>query len=212
MNGKITIQAIAAEVKAIRTAISSLQPRIKPKAPDRKQVKGITMAHVTGMADFQKSPMEYDLVESASRTSTVTSWRTFTGCLGILSFRLSSARTNDVESDVEHGGRKKRKVTSNRSVVVNLLLGFRSCRRGYRLRLSDTFDQWTFNSIRIVPQDSPIFKFCRQGNVQGVRELLSHGLASVFDVDGNGQSPLYVCLTPVPRLCCVAESFLLACL
>ena len=43
-----------------------------------------------------------------------------------------------------------------------------------------------------VRNDSLIFEFCAQGNIDGVRSLLSRGDASVRDTDSNGRTALHV--------------------
>ena len=45
---------------------------------------------------------------------------------------------------------------------------------------------------RPVPDVALIFEFCEEGNMAGVRSLLSRGEASVRDVDSLGRTPLYV--------------------
>jgi hypothetical protein len=52
--------------------------------------------------------------------------------------------------------------------------------------------QFNFNPIRAIPDDSPIFKACQQGNVETVRFLLSEGSASVRDTNSKGWTPLHV--------------------
>ena len=43
-----------------------------------------------------------------------------------------------------------------------------------------------------VPDDALIFEFCREGNLAGVKTLLSKGQASVRDVDSLGRTALFV--------------------
>lgn len=54
---------------------------------------------------------------------------------------------------------------------------------------------WQYNilPVRSVPDDALIFKFCKLGNVDAVRELFRRGDASVLDVDSDGWRPLHVC-------------------
>ena len=52
--------------------------------------------------------------------------------------------------------------------------------------------KWCIEPINLVPDDAPIFEFCRQGNLGKVRGLLSQNLASVRDVDSLGFTPLHV--------------------
>ena len=54
--------------------------------------------------------------------------------------------------------------------------------------------QWCIKPINLVPYDAPIFKFCKQGNLEKVRDMFSQNLASVRDVDSEGYTPLHVSL------------------
>jgi hypothetical protein len=57
--------------------------------------------------------------------------------------------------------------------------------RGYSFKLS---------MPRTIPNDSPIFKICRTGDIVGVRDILSSRQASVFDIDSEGWTLLHVSL------------------
>ena len=52
--------------------------------------------------------------------------------------------------------------------------------------------QWCIKPINLVPDDAPIFKFCRQGEIEKVRDLISRNLASARDVNSNGYTALHV--------------------
>ena len=52
--------------------------------------------------------------------------------------------------------------------------------------------QHTLQTARIVPDDSLIMAFCKQGNLDGVRLLFAKRDASVRDVDSMGHTPLWV--------------------
>ena len=70
------------------------------------------------------------------------------------------------------------------------------CNYKFKVRLlsSSTMGwQHTLQISRIVPDDSLIFAFCKQGNFDGVRSLLANGRASVRDVDSLGCTPLWAC-------------------
>ena len=54
--------------------------------------------------------------------------------------------------------------------------------------------QYTLNIFRAVPENAPIFQFCRDGNLPAVRTLLTTGNASVWDLDPMGRTPLSVCI------------------
>ena len=67
--------------------------------------------------------------------------------------------------------------------------------------LSSPTQGWK-NSLKTfcpVPDDALIFEFCRQGNVPGVRSLLSGGHASIRDTNSQGYTPLHVSLTREDR-------------
>ena len=52
--------------------------------------------------------------------------------------------------------------------------------------------QWCIKPINLIPDDAPILEFCKQGNLEKVRDLFSQNLASVRDVDSEGYTPLHV--------------------
>jgi hypothetical protein len=45
---------------------------------------------------------------------------------------------------------------------------------------------------RVVPPTSDVFNFARTGNVRGLQHLFENGLASPFDVNSCGLTPLHV--------------------
>lgn len=53
---------------------------------------------------------------------------------------------------------------------------------------------WEFSiePFRVIPDDSLIFEFCREGNLSGVRSLLKRRTASPWDRDAAGRTPLWV--------------------
>lgn len=54
--------------------------------------------------------------------------------------------------------------------------------------------QYSLSIFRAVPENAPIFEFCRDGNLSAVRTLLATGNASPWDRDPTGRTPLWVCL------------------
>ncbi|KUJ24120.1 uncharacterized protein LY89DRAFT_12819 [Mollisia scopiformis] len=52
--------------------------------------------------------------------------------------------------------------------------------------------QATMSTFNLVPSDSAIFDFCREGNLNAVRSLLRHGKASTRDITPTGLTPLHV--------------------
>lgn len=53
---------------------------------------------------------------------------------------------------------------------------------------------WKFNvsAVKAVPENSLIFDFCREGNIQGVMKLFERGDASLKDTSPKGWTPLHV--------------------
>lgn len=66
--------------------------------------------------------------------------------------------------------------------------------RRFELRFRRLYGGWDHNLrvYRMVPFDAPIFTFCFKGQVEKVQELFSAGLASPFDSDPDGNTPLHV--------------------
>lgn len=60
---------------------------------------------------------------------------------------------------------------------------------------------WKFNvsAVKAVPENSLIFDFCREGNIQGVMKLFERGDASMKDTSPKGWTPLHVSRRPFFR-------------
>lgn len=52
--------------------------------------------------------------------------------------------------------------------------------------------QITIRTPRVVGPSNPIFQVCQDGNIERARTLFSGGLASPFDMDASGATPLAV--------------------
>lgn len=65
---------------------------------------------------------------------------------------------------------------------------------GMEINYSSTTTGWqfNFNPIHAVPDNSPIFTACQQGNLAAVQFLLAEGKASVRDTNSKGMTPLHV--------------------
>jgi hypothetical protein len=50
----------------------------------------------------------------------------------------------------------------------------------------------SIRTFRAVGDDHDMFRFCREGNIDGVRTLLSRGDASPWDINTHGWTPLHV--------------------
>ena len=87
-----------------------------------------------------------------------------------------------------------------------LKLGF-NCAYNFSVHDSSTQGwQFAIKSINLVPNDSPIFQYCRLGNTEKVRDLMSRNLASVRDVDSKGQTALHVSHTAFLDIVAISDS------
>lgn len=123
-----------------------------------------------------------------SRIQTKTSLKSIDAGVGVLTLRSTTAKALRAYDDTEKNGDE----FYSKTFVINFLWRFASCRRGFRLSTSNTFDSWSFNTICYRPADSRIFDLCKSGNTFGVGDLLKYGMASVFDADPHGATPLHV--------------------
>jgi hypothetical protein len=76
--------------------------------------------------------------------------------------------------------------------------------RGFimRLSLNSLGLDCSLKSYRAVPDNAPVFDYCRDGNIKAVQALFDSGLASPWDANSRGFTPLFVsvCLAyPRPR-------------
>lgn len=62
--------------------------------------------------------------------------------------------------------------------------------------LSRGYNSWCFGlqTFNLRPDSSLIFKYCLNGNIDGVKRLIEDSLASPYDVDSQGATPLHVCV------------------
>ena len=68
---------------------------------------------------------------------------------------------------------------------------------------------WSLRDFRLVPDDAPIFCFCKEGNLSAVRYLMARGETSARDTDFYGMTPLHV--RGPASLSALAENFLACC-
>ena len=78
---------------------------------------------------------------------------------------------------------------------------------GFRIDLLKSATRGWQSNLKIfcrVPDDAPIFEFCRKGNLPAVRTLLSKGHASVRDTDSSGRTPLHV--SKITMICVAVDA------
>ena len=63
---------------------------------------------------------------------------------------------------------------------------------GLLMQMKSTSWQFTLQPFNVIKETSPIFEFCRNGNVEAVQTLIVLGEASVRDRDPCGRTPLWV--------------------
>lgn len=114
-----------------------------------------------------------------------------TGVLfGTVWLRTTSAR---FDSSISKHGRKG-DFASSISFMPSSWLRRSGVNYGMEANFSSTTTGWrfNFNPIRVVPDNSPIFTACKQGNLATVQFLLADGKASVWDNNSKGMTPLHV--------------------
>ncbi|KAK0112606.1 hypothetical protein ONS95_014349 [Cadophora gregata] len=63
---------------------------------------------------------------------------------------------------------------------------------GLVMQTRSTSWQFTLQPFNVIKKTSPIFEFCRNGNVEAVQTLIGLGEASVRDRDPDGRTPLWI--------------------
>jgi hypothetical protein len=122
-----------------------------------------------------------------SRLRIKTSLQSIDAGLGVVTFRSTA-----VEIACYGEEENSDKSYTKKTFTINFLWRYASCRRGVRLSTNNTFDSWSFNTIRTRPSESLIFKLCKSGDAFDVDDLMRYGNASVFDADPDGTTPLHV--------------------
>ncbi|CZR54845.1 uncharacterized protein PAC_04729 [Phialocephala subalpina] len=130
---------------------------------------------------------------SGLQIRTKTTWTSINAGLARLSIQSLSTALNDPDAEEDQNSNVVSNPTRT-TFTVNLLWGFSSCRRGFRISISSPFDFMKLNSIRRRPNDSLLFNLCIFGDTRRVHKLFLKGEASVFDADEDGRGLLhYAC-------------------
>ncbi|KAM0130981.1 hypothetical protein ACHAO1_007574 [Botrytis cinerea] len=109
--------------------------------------------------------------------------------LGTFNFRTTSTTYWYNDDDGKDGANNS---TTTKTFLIEFLMGFTTCRKGFRFMTTSTFDRYALDVVRRRPNDSEIFKLCRDGSVQAVRRFLDRGEASIHDVNEIGGSLLHI--------------------
>ena len=82
----------------------------------------------------------------------------------------------------------------NRTTSIYLGLPRWLYARRYEIHLRNSYRGWdqSFRSYKVVSFDAPVFQYSISGDVEGLRKLFAAGLASPFEVNSEGRTPLHV--------------------
>lgn len=71
--------------------------------------------------------------------------------------------------------------------------------QGVEASMVNVQNGWHFqiNPVRAVPESSPIFDFCRTGQIRAAETLICNKYASVLDTSPRGWRPLHVSITEI---------------
>jgi hypothetical protein len=96
--------------------------------------------------------------------------------------------------------RKKRDVTNTKKEVEVVIVQYRSpswlANRMWNIQAVKASYGWdiSLRAYNVVHRESPVLKYARDNNVRGLQELFSERIASPFDCDDDGWTPLAVSL------------------
>ncbi len=114
-----------------------------------------------------------------SREGVYKSW------LGTMTWRSRVIRTTHLDYEIENDRLQTYLCWQPASWIL---------RRSISLTIMRATSGWTyrFNPYRLVPEESLIFKYCRSGNIAGIQDLFSHGIASPLDINFLSLTHLHV--------------------
>lgn len=82
--------------------------------------------------------------------------------------------------------------SSSTSITFRLPRWLYARRYEFMLRSSYQGFEQRLKSYKVMPYEAPIFQCCMDGDLKGLRKLLQWGLATPFEVDLDGRTPLHV--------------------
>ena len=133
------------------------------------------------------SPTTMEVFRTTSKATDLLRYRGFLGSVNIQIKSKSLSRLN---------ARRPRYQAISEEKVVQITPIF--LRKTVELRFLNSFGQIsrTLNMYPILEYEAPIFRFCREGDLQGLQVALSSGTVSPFALDEDGWSLLHVSLLP----------------
>ncbi|KAF7860350.1 hypothetical protein EAF04_008477 [Stromatinia cepivora] len=102
--------------------------------------------------------------------------------------------SQEVRERVVHASGAKKNVQAESQLILYPSKWLARIGMAYGVKLSALASrgwQYSLQPFRAVPESALIFEFCREGNLDGIRTLLSRGDASPYDKDPLGRTPLW---------------------
>ncbi|EMR87911.1 hypothetical protein ACHAPC_002877 [Botrytis cinerea] len=99
-----------------------------------------------------------------------------------------------IQEQIVHSSGTRDRVEAESQIIVYPSKWLVNIGMAYGVKLSVLASrgwQYSFQPFRAVSESALIFEFCRTGNLDGVRTLLSRGDASPYDRDPSGKTPLW---------------------
>ena len=96
--------------------------------------------------------------------------------------------------------KKKHKKTT---AVLKFSLPASWLRRIWTFEMQRSYGRWdfTFCTYCVVPPDSPVMNYAREGNIMALQKLFESGQATPFSVDEYGSTLLHVCVRYLLEYC-----------
>ncbi len=173
MNGKIDMIVAALERKVVTTTL---------------KVSNCPTTHLIRDRDLSIASKQVPYHESSHSAGTSTEcflrtkFQSTDKVFGLM--RISSVFRQYISSEILNEETENSEA-SGKVLTLNILLKFGSCRKWFKLRINNTFDDWCLNSLR--PNISLVFQLCEEGNCSVIERLLASRKASVYDLNETGQ-------------------------
>lgn len=187
--------------------------RLAFEVGSQKAVKAITTSNarqpdvvVSSLVDWHREPLELPISRKTQKKQVVRRRYSLIQLpFGTVYTSSATYGFQQYENEGQKSYQKQEQYQQESSITIRpatwlVRLGFS---HGLYLGFSSSPIQgWeqSINTFCPVPDDSPIFQFCGEGNISAVRSLFSKGLASIWDTDSEGMTPLHVSEITCPPL------------
>lgn len=178
----------------VQDVLSILQEQVRASA-ERETQKGDEGKNSCSPPESYFEPFKKKSASRRQRTTVVYAEESFMANLfGSITVRTETFKENiadDPESEEDPSGWKG--FLRIRPALWLIRLGLR---RGLEITFQKSVQGWQhgLKTFGLIPHNSDIFECCLNGDIDGVKALLSSGRASVWDCDSEGYTPLHVSL------------------